>query len=336
MLSPREMKRGGEKILAAEFDPRDMEAWDATVTQVRDVILKRHIAGPDFSRSMDLLPEASQYVPSQKEVEMVNALSLDAVTNGRVIDFGMLPNEVIKYGGNRGGPLWQQGAIGMPFDDPWILYHVWESGVGVYMVNPTVQGAEICELQPIKLDTTTRVLLISDRGIFFRGVDGPEPMARKYWSSMMPSMLRYHVDPEQRKRANGDAPTAHAGAAGNVGDPLMTALLILSTRNVERETVRAPIKLQNARRKSGKPTIPDYDRVNAAQYVTAILLRGRRRERGEDQGGTHRSPIPHIRLGHPRQYATGRSIFIADTLVNVPAEKRAAFKSNRSHYVVKP
>jgi hypothetical protein len=41
-------------------------------------------------------------------------------------------------------------------------------------------------------------------------------------------------------------------------------------------------------------------------------------------------------MGHPRNYATGRSIWIADTLVNATEEQRAGFKANRSHYEVRP
>jgi hypothetical protein len=41
-------------------------------------------------------------------------------------------------------------------------------------------------------------------------------------------------------------------------------------------------------------------------------------------------------MGHPRHYATGRSIWIADTLVNATEEQRRSFKSNRSHYAVRP
>ena len=69
-------------------------------------------------------------------------------------------------------------------------------------------------------------------------------------------------------------------------------------------------------------------------YVTAIQARGARRDTSESLGGHHRSPIPHIRMGHPREYASGKSIFIADTLVNVPPELRQGFKGRRSHYRV--
>jgi hypothetical protein len=164
--------------------------------------------------------------------------------------------------------------------------------------------------------------------------------ASRYHCRIAPAAIRFIVEEEgYRDVNNGGEPMG--AAAGNIGDPVMTALLILNTRNVERETVEAPPKLQRARAKSNKPPIPAFDRVNTAPYVTAILTRGQRRK-SEPQGGTHASPQFHIRMGHPRRYtsdrwkaAGGRSIFIADTLVNASDEQREAFKSQRSHYSVR-
>jgi hypothetical protein len=294
------------------------------------MILRQAIAGPDYSNSMPLLPEATFYAPTQLEIERVNELAAEAVVAGRMIDFGHLPNSVLQHGGTRGGPLWQQGAIDQPFSEPWVFLHSWEGGVAVYLVNPTGKGdIEAAELQPAIIGGM-KFLLLADRGLFIRE---HELKAKKYFATMAPSMIRFVADPELRAKANqGGLP--QTAAAGNVGDPVMAALLILSTRNLQRETIRAPEKLQRARMKSGKKPIPPHDRVLTAPYVTALSMRGRR-ERGEDLGGHHASPVPHIRMGHPREYSSGRTIFIHDTLVNVPEEQRAAFKSKRSHYTVK-
>jgi hypothetical protein len=131
---------------------------------------------------------------------------------------------------------------------------------------------------------------------------------------------------------NGQSP--QQAASCNIGDPIICCLMILATRGVERETIRPSEKLQRARMKNRKPPIPNYDRVNSEPYVTAVLARGHR-ERSEGLGGHHASPQFHIRMGHPRSYATGKSIWIADTLVNATDEQRAGFKANRSHYEVR-
>jgi len=331
MMKPTLHRRGGETVFGAVADARDINPWAPTVAQAREVLLRFGVVGPDWTLALPLLPEAGLYVPSQREVERVSDFCRAAVIGGRFIDMGYLPNDVIKHGGDRGGTLWNEGAIGMPFSEPWILYHLWERATSIYLVNPLDdQEFEVCELDPAVWGGE-RMLCISDRGSFDR-VEGLLATS-KYHCRTAPCSMRYLADPARRTKANnGMEPTG--ACAANVGDPVMTALLILNTRGVARETVLADAKLQRARARSGKAPIPSYDRVLSEPYVTAVQARGRRTERGEGQGGTHRSPVPHIRMGHPRQYASGRSIFIADTLVNVPEEQRAAFKSQRSHYRV--
>jgi hypothetical protein len=333
MQKPQLMRHEGETVLGLELDPRTIGDWSPTVAQVRDAILGFHVTGPDWTACMDLPAEAKQFVPNQREVEAVNDMCHRAVLAGRLVDFGTLPNEVIMQGGDRGGPLWNQGAIGMPFSDPWVFMHQWEGGVAVYLVNPGSDDFEVCELSPISFQMTERMLVIGDRGQFNKV---PGMLAEKrYHCSVAPSAIRYVGDAGLYSKANNGGRPQEA-AAGNIGDPVMAALLILNTRNVERETVRAPEKLQRARARSNKKPIPPHDVVLTAPYVTAILARGKPRPRSDDKGGTHASPIFHIRMGHPRNYTGGRTIFIHDTLVNASEEQRAAFKSNRSHYAVRP
>jgi len=120
---------------------------------------------------------------------------------------------------------------------------------------------------------------------------------------------------------------------GNVVDPVMTALAILNTKGIVNETIRASDKLNSARRKAGKSIIPPYRKVNSSGYVTALLARQERK--GEGKGGTHASPITHIRMGHLRNYKSGEVSFVRDTIVNASEEARLNFKSTRSHYIVK-
>jgi hypothetical protein len=317
-------------VPAIEADPRSIAEWSPTVAMVRDVVQRYMVTGPDWSETFNLPAIAHDFAPTQREVETVCGMCLDAVQHGRLVDFGMLPNDVIMQGGNRGGPLWNQGALGMPFSEPWMFLHSWEQGVAIYMVNPHAAGDfEVCELCPMSIGDQ-KMLTIGDRGLFDR-VEGMQPQKR-YHCSVAPSAIRY-IEGDLGSRANNGGAIS-AAAASNIGDPTMTALLILNTRNVTRETVAAPEKLQRARMKSNKARIPPHDVVHTAPYVTAILASGKAR-RGEHQGGTHASPQYHLRMGHPRHYANGRSIFIADTLVNATEEQRNAFKTGRSHYAVR-
>jgi len=345
----------------SEVDIRQMEAWRPTVAAVRECILAWTVVSVDFVSLLRIThPFARACNPTEGEVEITAQMCHDALTHGRFIDFGDLPNAVIMHGGNRGGPLWNMRALGMPFHEPWLFYHTWDSknapgsghtladhefhisrpgfagpgAVSIYMVNPLygdpLGNFEVCELQPTVINGI-KSLLLADRGLFNQ-VEGPLP-ANKYNCTVSPAAIRFADHPMAKELNNFGTP--HSAAAGNIGDPVMTALLILNTRNIDRQTIRVDDKLQRARAKNGKPPIPAYDRVFSAPYVTAVQARGQRRERGEDQGGSHASPIPHIRMGHPRTYASGRSIFIADTLVNVPPESRAAFKASRTHYTVR-
>jgi hypothetical protein len=322
-------------IEGLEISPGDLESWPATIGQVRDAMLGRHVVGPNFAPWCGVnQAEADNFAPSIGEVERISEMCCEAVRYGRMIDFGFLPNDAIKQGGRRGGPLWSRGFIGMPFLEPWVLYHTWEDGPAVCLVNPkgdrpTGNDWEVCELTP-SLVKGDRMLCIGDRGLF----KFPETAIvdwNKYGAHMSPNTIRYMPGEIGRQINNGDSPGG--SAAGNVGDPVMLALMILNTRNIVRETIRAPAKLNKARLKNRHEPIPPYDVVHSAPYVTAIANR-RSGVRGEDQGGHHASPIPHLRIGHPREYASGRTIFIKDTLVNAGETARDAFL-NRSHYEVK-
>jgi hypothetical protein len=280
-----------------------------------------------------------QLAPTQDDVELFAEACNDAVRGGRLIDFGDWTNDVIKYAASRGGPLYGRGAIGHPFSQPYVFLHTWEEATSVYLVNPLEPDrlaggdCEAVELSPA-IVSGEKVLMIGDR-IYFQPPppDAPHSVIndyKKYGCYAIPSLWRYMPGAE---KINMQEP-ANA-AAGNVLDPLMTALLILSTRGVMRETVAVSEKLQKARRKSGKEPIPPYDRVFSAPYVTAIQAR-RARGRHEPKGGTHASPIGHLRMGHLRTYASGVQTFVRDALVNMSEDARKAWLTgNRSHYTVK-
>jgi hypothetical protein len=325
-------------LLTSHFslDKNNFGVWNPTVEQARKAFLDHLVVWSPLVESFaDLNPRAMLFMMSERDIEHTENITYAAIETGRLIDFGHLPNAVIKHGGKRGGPLWQRGAIHSPFREPWVFMHSWDASIGsqtaAYLVNPSSDAAiEVCELQPAKLGGKG-AFMIGDRVLFDRS--RPAAGSAIYHAVASPNIARFDSDPRIKDLLNnGGSP--EAAAVGNVGDPTMTAMLILATRNVERATIRADEKLQRSRVKHGKPPIPNYDVVNSTPYVTAIQARGARRETSESLGGHHRSPIPHIRMGHPREYASGKSIFIADTLVNVPPELRQGFKGQRSHYRV--
>jgi len=349
VVTPAYLKTAdGRTVFGAELsvDPNSVE-WRPSVSQVREAIMSYLVTGLTIP-GMPLLPEANDYRAEEPEVERTGELCRAAVLAGRFIDAGHLPNKVIMECAVRGGEMWNHGAIRFPFYDPWVLYHTWDHDVtyreqadeilgrrraegpaiAVYLVWATDDETfEVCELQPMRFGNEP-MLVIGDRGIFRVPDD-----RHGHWSSMAPSMMRFVADDQWRSVQNlGKSP--YEAASSNIGDPVMACALILATRGIARETIVASDKLQRARAKNRKPPIPNYDKVHTAPYVTAILARGKR-EKGNGLGGHHASPQFHIRRGHPRDYATGKSIWIMDTLVNATEDQRSNFKANRSHYVVR-
>lgn len=332
----------GDPLHYVDASLDDLGRWDATVPQIREAVFAFHVTAMRMVEGM-IPREALIFMPSQREVESAAEMAYEAFQAGRVIDFGHLPNDVMKQGGARGGPLYTRGALGLPFLAPWVLFHTWEGGACCYLINPLgsepTQGElEICELHPVRWKDSN-ILLIADRLMMDPADEDEENHPGQYASRVAPCVLRFLPGPEVARMNNhGDPANA---ASGNCLDPLMTALLILNTRNVGRETVRPDGKLNKARAKSGKLPIPPFVRVDTGPYVTAIQARKTSR-RGEALGGTHAPPKYHIRLGHPREFRAerykekrGTTTFIADTLVNATEEARKAFKGSRSHYEVK-
>jgi len=324
-------------MFASEMPLSDLKPWSPGVAGVRDAVQHDRVAGAHFS-GMPIPPEvAYRILPREHEVERIADMARDAVRAGRLIDFGLWSNDVIKFGGKRGGPLYARRALTQPFRDTWILMHRWDQNeTAVYLVYPLEPDApagdfEAVELQPVTTPIGT-TLMIGDR-IYLEGRDNQYD---KYHCAAIPSVWRYFPYSDNGMSVDGSAGTPEGAAAGNVLDPIMTGLLILSTRGVERETVTCPPKLARARAKSRKPPIPPYDRVNSSPYITAITARlaGQKGTR-ESKGGTHASPIPHLRMGHPRTYANGRVSMVRDALVNMSEEAKAGFRSQRTHYEVR-
>lgn len=336
MLNPKLHKVSGGVVYGVEADFRDVQPFNPTIGQIRDVVLSGLIVGTGGFLEAHLPPDILRLAPTQEEVEEMAQDCHDAVRAGRLIDFGAWTNDVIKYGGKRGGPLYQQSAIGHPFRQPYLFVHSWDKGcVCVYLVNPLepdkVGGDyEAIELQPIRLKNYD-VLMISDRILLETVRNEGKTDWDRYHCSAIPSIWRYL--PGAKDYQDNMAPPN--SAAGNVLDPVMTALLILSTRGIPRETVRVSDKLQKARVKSRKPPIPPYERVMSAPYVTAIQNRKAKGRNITAGSGTHASPIAHLRMGHPRVYASGVKTWVRDALVNMTEEAKKAWLGNRSHYEVK-
>lgn len=84
-----------------------------------------------------------------------------------------------------------------------------------------------------------------------------------------------------------------------------TFLAVLGCQNVEKVEHRPDVALAKARAKKGKPPLFSY---------WTLVLRGKN-ERGEYMGGTHASPRAHLRRGHIREYAPGKTTWVQASVV---------------------
>ena len=334
-----------------EFDMnKHTVAMADTVTpaQVRDIVHSCMISsGPGLE------PRA---MPTQNELENLLEMATSAVNSGRLIDFGYWPNEQIKQVGARSGKLYTQGALGHPFSEPYLILHTWSDPVlhakftdmpdrevsCLYLVNPfPVKGETCISFEAVSFEVMMlhgmKTLCVGDRALFHgeqsKGTD-------MFFCDVIPFAWRWLPDKEMMA---GLATQLEPGAsfermaAANVLDPIVMGLMLLNTRGVKQDTIKPSDKLAKARLKAGKAPIPSYRRVDSSSYITALQARLKAGKR-ESHGGTHASPVTHIRMGHWRRLdeAGTKKTFIQDTLVNATDDMRATFRMNRSHYTVKP
>ena len=325
-----------------EIDMNDVRLLPITVARLRNLAQKRMVtSGPG---------DDARYMPTQNELDTIGDMLEYAVNHGQVIDFGYWPNEMIKTASGHGGKLYTNGAIAHPFSTPYVIMHLWDDlnhpmndlhrkRSCIYLVNPLPHGKEVyIDFEAMEFECFNiaggECLGIGDRITFHAELSAQSHVPT---CSVIPFAYRFPemMNSEKFKSMMTQGITVLEASLSNVVDPVMCALAILNTRGVKTETIHPSPALAKARAKTGKPIIPPYRQVDSSGYVTAILAR-KSGARSESQGGTHASPIPHVRMGHVRHYKSGERSIIRDTLVNATDDMRETFKSNRSHYVVKP
>ena len=78
--------------------------------------------------------------------------------------------------------------------------------------------------------------------------------------------------------------------------------------------VEADNKLNKARVKRGKAPIPPYWRIEPPKPT--VLVPGAAPQPATAKGGTHASPRPHDRRGHPRNLKSGHTVWVRDCKIN--------------------
>lgn len=308
------------RSIGREVEPAlPVAGWAPTVGGVRDSLLE--------GRVFDLSSEVRLPVYSLSDDDMSRLIEdgRSAVAAGRMIDAGELPAGVIQSEAERAVALMTDGHLRMPFSDPWVLYFTRPGEVFVSVICPEASGGcfSIFSMVPFEMSDRSRKLGVDD----------------VMW--LQPDMIDGAPGWDMHFRVGvlGEAAIAEGGLTREEGlvrvsratlNPVIVVTSIMTTDGVQIETITPSEKDAKARRRSGKPPIPTFRRVLSAPYVTAILAAGQRRE-GEAKGGTHASPVAHIRRGHVRRLPNGKTTWVRDCLVNVSEESPPM----RSHYVLK-
>jgi hypothetical protein len=322
-------------------DPRsDLKEWSPTISAIRDRVLN------DVRHGVTCLePEASdesgyEVIGVERVADFADALN-EAVVSGRVIDLdlGSHPLSILNdnqersvqaYAGNNGL------ASAHPFSKIWLLRICIDHTVTTYLVDPhdpdMLNGGpySAAELRPLTFLGSGgyrggNFFVVSDRIFMTRDSEDPDGT---YNTQAWPGFFRY-----SRKDYGPNWREAHQNAI--VAATQMTVLtvlfclLLLSVAGDHRQKVAASEKLQKARQRSGKPSIPPHERLHIDPYLTEIMARVEKLV--PKVTGTHASPIPHLRRGHFRT-RNGKRHFVRDALVNHPKDEE--FRSSRTNYEI--
>jgi hypothetical protein len=308
---------------------RSLEEWPtATVEQVRNAVLEARMIVPAWharnSKKITLEGDAKMFASLPGVFE-------EAIAAGRLFDFGFLPNAVIGGESGRAATLFEGGHIGHPFRSPYCIFHRWEGGGSLYVVDPadwhTMMDGKvppgsilIAEAQAIKI-AGKGSLLMGDCAIV-----ATDAANKRYGGIVIASAM--HGAAED---ADGRPPPT---SMGNLIEPVMTGLLLLNTDGVPVDRIAAPERLNKARAKNRKPAIPAHWHVHCGDYVTALTARRQPHPKGAP-AGHHASPVPHLRRGHVRHkaaYHGGGTVFVRDAVVNLKEGREESVHLGRSFY----
>ena len=282
--------------------------------------------------------------------------------HAEVFEFGDVPDEVLRENAMRAGPLLGKGMISTPF----------QACVFWYSLVPDVErtrsqlrqiGADETEIDEVgsmtrrycsvavraigpghgepghECDSQTFVVgdfmrLTVDEAVALRLPPGSvyfvldalglvTTTAKGTWEgylldSMAERLPRYKTADESIRG------TMRQMSLGSLADGVASAAMMLTTRGIKTRVEEASAKLNAKRERSGKAPLPRVTHVDTRAYIDA-------RER-TSLGGSHASPVPHLRRGHVRKLRSGRETWIRDMLVNC---RSLAEVKARDHYEVR-
>ena len=243
---------------------------------------------------------------TEKDVLYLRDVIRQVIAGGRMIDFGHLPNEVIRTESRRSGPMFDAGEFQQPYES-WIGVTSWEGGFNGYFVSQAMareitmnsRDVMMMEIYGVNVPNVGPAIIVYDAVSVFPTGDGSETYVNPVVMNSADMMSQI----ELRKRG------------ANCLEPLIMMLRLLADASIPVEHSIPDERLNRSRLKRGRAALPPHTVVRTRDYVSEFhSSAGRPRSPG--QGGHHASPTAHWRRAHPRHLASGRVVQIKPMKVN--------------------
>jgi hypothetical protein len=238
-------------------------------------------------------------ITKKGEMDFLRGYISDTIADGRMIDFGFIPNEVIKQESLRSRTMFEAGELQHPYED-WVAVTSWEGGFNGYFfsVDPNKPNSTFCiEMYGVTIPDALDIVLIYD--VIKIDANGIGDTIVQPGKTIIPEYDEDQVQAEAR--------------GANCLDPLVTMLRILADASVPVTDHPEPVKLNKRRAKQGKFPIPAHASVDVRDYITAFRAGPVVKT---SKGGHHASPIAHTRREHMRRLMSGRFVHVRSSKVN--------------------
>lgn len=220
------------------------------------------------------------------------------VREGRMIDFGYIPNEVFKSESMKSRVIFERGDFVHPYSN-WIGVTYWEGGYNGYHVSQLAEDPTkfvILELYGLSVPNRGNAILVYD-------VISINTEPDKTWVHPYPAKVE-ETDEAMRLRGS------------NSLEPLVTMLRLLADASIQISMIDAPAKLNKIRAKQGRFQIPEHAVVHTRDYVTMFNASHVAGAQRVSRGGTHASPISHWRRSHMRHLKDGKVVPVKSSKIN--------------------
>jgi len=252
-------------------------------------------------------------ISADKDVEFLREVLRRTVAEGRMIDFGFIPNEIIKTESLRSRLMFESNEFQHPYPT-WLATTSWEGGFNGYFIS--APGDPLDPATPMGWKWKGATLVVELYGVSIPGV-GDVVILYDMVSIKVYGPDQTRVSPATMRVPPGldTSELTLAGRGANSLDPLVTMLRLLADASIQIVDKPAPEKLNKARARQGKHPIPGYTVVATKDYVAEFNQSHRTASR-IDRGGHHASPVPHWRRAHHRHLADGRVVTVKSSKVN--------------------